>query len=250
MMDRRQLDRLLGQFRWGLPLLAVLIGTGMSAGLYWLHAGYAFPPEVLAALGIMLVVPIFWGMRWFAVRSSTRIAALFDELAASQASLQRQFDAKSFLADLAYRLQHANSRGELGKEVLSKLADRLACRQGLLAVATGDGLEVVARYGAAPDAQPAERYGFDDGLIGQCARSRSRMQAALPDDAAWRIRSGLGHGAPAELRVLPLEYGGDLVGVIELGFAEPLDEVGEILLEQLLPVIALPLYGMRAKAAD
>jgi HAMP domain-containing protein len=155
-----------------------------------------------------------------------------------------QLEAKSFLADLAYRLQHVDSREEFGQQVLSLLADRLGCRQGLLvAVASATDLDVVARYGAPGEAQRRDRYSFDDGLIGQCARERKPLLIRIPVDPDWLIRSGLGHAAPVEVRVLPLEYGGELVGVLELGFTEALDSGGEALLEQVLIIIALPLHG-------
>jgi len=161
-----------------------------------------------------------------------------------------QLEAKSFLGDLAYRLQHVDSRDDFGQQVLSLLADRLGCRQGLLAaVASANDLDVVARYGAPAEAQRRDRYTFDDGLIGQCARERKPLLVSVPVDPDWRIRSGLGHAAPVEVRVLPLDYGGELVGVLELGFTEALDSGGEALLEQVLTIIALPLHGWRTGAS-
>lgn len=161
-----------------------------------------------------------------------------------------QLEAKSFLGDLAYRLQHVESREEFGQQVLSLLADRLGCRQGLLtAVASANVLDVVARYGAPAEAQRRDRYTFDDGLIGQCARERKALLVSVPADPDWRIRSGLGHAAPVEVRVLPLDYGGELVGVLELGFIETLDSGAEALLEQVLTIIALPLHGWRTGAS-
>ncbi|MDP2795408.1 MAG: MCP four helix bundle domain-containing protein [Sulfurisoma sp.] len=163
-----------------------------------------------------------------------------------------QLAAKSFLADLAYRLQHVDSREEFGQQVLSLLADRLGCRQGLLTAivsASATDLDVVARYGAPAQGQRCDRYTFDDGLIGQCARERKPLLVGVPADPDWRIRSGLGHAAPVEVRVLPLEYGGELVGVLELGFTEALASGGEALLEQVLTIIALPLHGWRTGAS-
>jgi two-component system chemotaxis sensor kinase CheA len=112
-------------------------------------------------------------------------------------------------------------------------------------VATATDLEGVARYGAPAEALQRDRDSFDDGLIGQCARECKPLQVSLPDDPAWRIRSGLGHAVPAEVRVLPLEYGGELVGVLELGFTKKPDSGIEDLLEQVLTIIALPLHGWR-----
>lgn len=161
-----------------------------------------------------------------------------------------QLEAKSFLADLAYRLQHVDSRENFGRQVLSLLADRLGFRQGLLVAAiSATDLDVVARYGAPEKAQQRDRYSLDDGLIGQCARDRKPVLVRFPDDPDWRIRSGLGHAAPVEVRVLPLDYGGELVGVLELGFTDVPDAKAEALLEQVLTVIALPLHGWRTGAS-
>ncbi len=161
-----------------------------------------------------------------------------------------QLEAKSFLADLACRLQHVNSREEFGRLALSLLAERLGCRQSLLlAAASANELAVVAHYGAPPQAQQRERYTFDDGLIGQCARDHQSLCISFPANPDWCIRSGLGHAPPVEVRVLPLDYGGELVGVLELGFVEVLAPADEALLEQIRTVIALPLHGWRTGAS-
>ncbi|MEW6164242.1 MAG: transporter substrate-binding domain-containing protein [Pseudomonadota bacterium] len=178
-------------------------------------------------------------------RIRERVAAATHDLDASRQQLEREVGIKTLLAELTLRIQQAADPRELGRLVLSLLAEQTACRQGLLAVATPRELVVIARYGA-QDAAGAERIPLDQGVLGQCVREGRPVHLVLPDDPAWRIRSGLGSSRPAEVWLLPVKHGGAIVGVLEMALLQPLDASARSLVDQLLSLIALPMTDIGA----
>ncbi|MCF8199850.1 MAG: GAF domain-containing protein [Sulfuritalea sp.] len=156
--------------------------------------------------------------------------------------LEQAMAAKNEVAEISLAVQQARTPGECGEILLSRFADRIASRQGMLAVVAGDeSLDVVARYGAPPEGSAPSRYAMGEGLVGRCAVDRKPIKLSLPDDEIWRIRSGMGSSAPAEVWLFPVQDGNVLVGVIELGLLAPLDDAGRSLLDEIMPVIALRL---------
>ncbi len=161
---------------------------------------------------------------------------------AATRDLERAVAAKNEVAGISLAIQQAGTPGECGEILLSRFAGQMACRQGMLAVVVPDGhLDVVARYGAPPEGSTPSSYAIGEGLVGQCARDRQPICFSLPTDEAWRIRSGLGSSAPADVRLFPIVDGSELIGVLELAMMVPLDDSGKSLLEELMPVIALRL---------
>lgn len=200
---------------------------------------------ILAGVLLLLLATAYWAARQFTRRIGTPITQLFDELSSSRERLEQEVEVKDFLAELAVQVQQSASTVELGQRTLSLLSQRLEMRQGMLAATSGrETLAVVARYGALPETQLQQSYAFGEGLVGQCARDRQPACIALPGDESWRIRSGLGSAPPAEVWAFPVCHGSVLAGVLELGVMKPLDAAARQLMEQVLPVLALPLYDL------
>ena len=162
--------------------------------------------------------------------------------------IEKAMAQKSEVASLSIALQQAASPSDCGAVLLSRFAERFGCRQGMLAIATSsDALEVVACYGAAPADVSKTRYDMNEGVVGQCARERKVVHLVLPTDDAWRIRSGLGSTAPAEVWLFPVEHGGVLTGVIELATLAPIEASEQALLADAMPVIGLRLADLQRR---
>jgi len=167
------------------------------------------------------------------------------QIEAATRELGQSNELKGEVATISLALQRAASPGECGSVLLSQLAERIACRQGMLAVVGGDGrLGIATRYGTSPNAGSQSSEMLEAGLVGQCARDRQAITLKLPADEAWRIRSGLGDAPPAEVRLYPVETGGELVGVLEVGTLTALDPMGQDLLMNVLPALGLRLADL------
>jgi PAS domain S-box-containing protein len=172
------------------------------------------------------------------------------DLARAIAKLQvesRQLDMQRWIksqeASIQAELQQAASLDQAAQRLLTLLAPLVRAGQGALYLLDEDAatLRLAASYAADPAHPPAPQLAFGSGLLGQCAQDRQPLQLdALPDDYA-QIHSQLGRSRPRHLEVLPLLHGERLMGVLELaGFDAP-SESGRVLMDELLPKLAMSL---------
>src|SRR5690606_16837222 len=101
---------------------------------------------------------------------------------------------KTNLANFSRMMQGQRDLQSVAQMLLSELAPLVSAQHGIIYVATeslrGPRLRQVAAYADHPGTDPRE-YGFDEGLVGQCARERRALSLAdLPPDAI-RISSGI-----------------------------------------------------------
>jgi len=172
------------------------------------------------------------------------------DLARAIAKLQvesRQLDMQRWIksqeASIQSELQQAASLDQAAQRLLTLLAPLVQAGQGALYLLDDEaaGLRLAASYASDPDHPPAPQLALGSGLLGQCAQDRQPLRLdALPDDYA-QIHSQLGRSHPRHLQVLPLLHGERLMGVLELaGFDAP-SESGRVLMDELLPKLAMSL---------
>ena len=172
------------------------------------------------------------------------------DLARAIAKLQvesRQLDMQRWIksqeASIQAELQQAASLDQAAQRLLTLLAPLVQAGQGALYLLDEDAaaLRLAASYAADPDHPLAPQLALGSGLLGQCAQDRQPLRLdALPEDYA-QIHSQLGRSRPRHLQVLPLLNGERLMGVLELaGFDAP-SESGRVLMDELLPKLAMSL---------
>ena len=180
---------------------------------------------------------------------SAPVAVLLEKLGTINSQLERQITGKTFIAELAQQLQGAPSAQACGSIVLSRLHARCGVSQGMLALHCGpESLRTVSHYGAQEAPLQIDQHTFGQGVIGQCAQDRQTITLNLPDDAQWQIRSGLGSTRPRQVMLIPVEHGGVLAGVLEIGLLQPADAATIALLDEVLPILAVSLHGFAYRA--
>lgn len=194
-------------------------------------------------LGVLLVCIILATMRLTRTLTAP-VSVLLAQLGNINNQLEQQIAHKSFLADLAQQLQSAQSATECGNMVLSQLHAYCQVSQGMLARVSGpDTLQVVSRFCAQPPQEQDDHYRFGQGLLGQCAKDRHPITLHLPTDPIWQVQSGLGASSPVEVQLLPVEHGGILTGVLEVGWLLPPDKAALQLIHDVLPILAVSLHS-------
>jgi GAF domain-containing protein len=88
-------------------------------------------------------------------------------------------------------------------------------------------------YGYRRDASLAESFRWGEGLIGTCARQRSRMLVSDIPAEYPRIASALGEAAPRQILFVPILFENSLVAVMELATLGSFTELQMTLLDQL-----------------
>ena len=112
---------------------------------------------------------------------------------------------------------------QLGRQVLDFLATRLDVAVATIYVTEDDGsLRRTAVYGFSDqEIQGKHIFKPGEGLVGETAREKKLKHIKQVPDNYLLVTSSLGHGAPLELVLTPVNNEGAVNGVIELGFTRP-----------------------------
>jgi CheY-like chemotaxis protein/CHASE3 domain sensor protein len=148
---------------------------------------------------------------------------------------------KSHLAAIAQGLQKATTYREFGQSLTSHLAPLL--KTGVAVYYTHDvrheRLELRAAYGLHASAEPIQTYAAGDGLVGQCLQERAPIVLDHVPETYVRVHSASGEAVPSHVMIQPIQYRGQVTGVLELAGFEPITGSQLELLTELLPLIAL-----------
>jgi CheY-like chemotaxis protein/CHASE3 domain sensor protein len=112
----------------------------------------------------------------------------------------------------------------LGRSVLEFVARYLDVAVAAVYVREDSGkLQRVAAYGFTKDNEAAEQSFYSaEGLVGQAALENRVLQLDDMPDNYLKVTSGLGHGSPRHVLVVPVHHDGQVTGVVELGFLRAL----------------------------
>jgi signal transduction histidine kinase/HAMP domain-containing protein/ActR/RegA family two-component response regulator len=137
------------------------------------------------------------------------------------------------LARLSGILQARRNLGELGRTVLDDLAPQVSAQYGALFVAENEtSLRRVSTYGH-PGEGAQDRFGFGEGLVGQCALEKRIVAVEDLPPGYVHIRSGIGGAPPCSLFIVPVLFEGEVKGVLELASLSRFKDIHRILLEKL-----------------
>jgi signal transduction histidine kinase/CheY-like chemotaxis protein/HAMP domain-containing protein len=136
--------------------------------------------------------------------------------------------------------------------ILSELASLVSAQHAVFysMVTKTDGseplLEFQAGYGFEERKNLSTSFRLGQGLIGQCAKEKSRiLLTQVPDDYV-KINSGLGEATPLNIIVLPVLFEGVVRAVIELASFSPFSVTHQAFLDQITESIGLVLNTIEA----
>lgn len=134
-----------------------------------------------------------------------------------QVSLEEENWLKTNFADITTSFQGAQKLALFGQIFVSKIATTVDATYGMFYFKSEQGYKGTATYAA-----EKEDLGEDllflqgEGLVGQCAINNQIIQLDnLPNDYI-RTKSGLGSASPTHLIILPIQFEGEVLGVLEL----------------------------------
>lgn len=137
--------------------------------------------------------------------------------------LQEQAWLRTGQTELAAHTSGQLGLPQLGRHVLDFLAHRLEVAVATLYVVDEDGsLRRTAVYGFNEQGVKEKQvFKLGEGLVGETAREKKLKHVRQVPDNYLTVTSSLGHGAPLELVLAPVNNEGVVNGVIELGFTHP-----------------------------
>lgn len=150
---------------------------------------------------------------------------------------------KSEVAAINQELQQATNIGRFAELALQRLCPSVGAMVAAFYLDNEDleCLSLAASHGMGGTHPPRESFRLGEGLIGECARSRQTMDLNDVTGDEIRVFSGLIASPPRQVLILPVYSTRATLGVIELGFLNPMSARQRELLEQLLPSMALTL---------
>jgi signal transduction histidine kinase/CheY-like chemotaxis protein/CHASE3 domain sensor protein len=144
-------------------------------------------------------------------------------------------------AELASAMLGDQRPEQLGENILSFLSGFLGAQAGALFARSGAHFERVATQGVPSDAKMLARFTAEDGLLGRAVAGRAPVVLSDIPDGYLTIGSALGQGTPRHLIVTPATADDQVLGVIELGFLQPIDDQVLALLDQASESVGIAL---------
>lgn len=147
---------------------------------------------------------------------------------------------KTHLAEIATRLQQAESFPALSSDVLSILCPLVGAGHGVLYVnENGDCLRLLGGYGYRERKQFKQQFAIGEGLVGQCALEKAPITLIDPPSDYITINSGLGESIPRVIALFPILHNERLLGVLELAAFQAFGKREMDLLDGLMPILGM-----------
>lgn len=143
----------------------------------------------------------------------------FQELALVEKAEEHSW-LKSKVAEITSIYTSVEDFSTLAKVVVNKLTPLVGAQFGVFYIRQGSDdqkwFEKMAAYATLHDQNALQNVRLGEGLIGQCAAEKKPIILSdLPEDYV-KISSGSGLGTPKNIYILPAEYEGEVVAVLEV----------------------------------
>jgi signal transduction histidine kinase/DNA-binding response OmpR family regulator/HAMP domain-containing protein len=157
---------------------------------------------------------------------------------------------KTNLAKFSRFLQGQRDLKNVGRMVLSELCPVVSARQAEFYVLDStpetQELRLLASYASDGKDEQARRIRIGEGLVGQCALDKEKIELTNAPPDYLRISSGLGAASPRSVLVLPVIFEGQVRGVLELASFQGFNPTHQAFLDQLTESIGIVLNTIEA----
>ncbi|WP_194715492.1 response regulator [Noviherbaspirillum soli] len=208
---------------------------------------------------LVLSLLLAGGLALFGRRELLRLSESYNAALSHQGEHGRLLEHQAWLragqTRLAERIVGQPALAPLARGVLDFLAEYLGMSVGALYVREpGNALRRSASYGFSKESEASPQLiAAGEGLVGQAALAKRVIRLDSVPENYLKISSGMGSGSPVALLLAPIQEGGVVNGVMELGFARPVEARDLELLELVAPAVGAAieaaLYRQRLQAA-
>jgi two-component system sensor histidine kinase/response regulator len=147
---------------------------------------------------------------------------------------------KAELAAMTQRLQSAEEFTAFANNLLSGLSENLDLLYGAFYLADDSHTRLtrIGTFAADIAAEPRE-FALGEGLVGQAAAGRRSLHIRPQSDKQLQVTTGVGSVQPACVQFIPVVHQDSALAVIELAPSASVSERQQMLLDALLPIVAL-----------
>ena len=213
----------------------------------------------MVVIYLVLSLSLSGGLAWFGRRELLRLSENYNAALQKQREHAQLMEHQAWLraaqTGLSERIVGEQALAPLARGVLDFLGERLEVAVAALYVREPVNLlRRVATYGFSAEGERAETtVAAGEGLVGQALLSRRVIRLDDLPENYLKVSSGLGAGAPVSVLLAPIEEGGVVNGVLELGFARRVAardlELLELVGESIGAAIEAAQYRQRLQAA-
>ncbi len=161
---------------------------------------------------------------------------------------QQQSWLKTKVAEIATMYVGVHDLPTLAHLFIKKITPMVGASYGVFYIKEGKGnqsyLYKLATYANQKQEIGKERFQLGEGLIGQCALNNQMIELTKVPDEYINITSGIGSASPASIIILPAEYEGETLAVIELASFEPFCPLRQMLLQEVMGHIGITIISI------
>ncbi|MEH6948295.1 ATP-binding protein [Bacillus sp. JJ634] len=154
------------------------------------------------------------------------------------------------IVEMATMYQGIHDLKTLGQRFINKITSMIDANYGVFYVKQGTGEErfhSIASYAFNGQNSGQSSFGYGEGIVGQAAlEKRTIYLTDLPEDYI-KITSGVGSASPANLMVIPVEYEGEVIVVIELAKFKEFTPIQQTLINQVANQIGVTVKSVSGR---
>ena len=155
---------------------------------------------------------------------------------------------KTKIAEIATMYPEAKDIQMLAELLISKLVPMVGASFGIFYFKSTEGkqpvLKRMAAYAYSNFNHKDESFQIGEGLIGQCVLEKQTILLNQVPNDYIKIRSGTGESSPKNIIILPVQFEGDVLAVIEIASFESFSSSQIKLLEEVISTIGITINSI------
>ena len=155
---------------------------------------------------------------------------------------------KTKIAEIATMYPEAKDIQMLAELLISKLVPMVGASFGVFYIKSNEGkqqvLKRMAAYAYSNINNKDESFQMGEGLIGQCVLEKQTILLNQVPNDYIKIRSGTGESSPKNIIILPVQFEGDVLAVIEIASFESFNSSQIKLLEEVTSTIGITINSI------
>jgi len=175
------------------------------------------------------------------------IATAFNKMAYS---IKEKSWLETNIVEMATMYQGIHDLKTLGQQFINKITSMIDANYGVFYVKQGTGearFHSIASYAFNGQNNGQFSFGYGEGIVGQAAlEKRTIYLTDLPKDYI-KITSGVGSASPANLMMIPVEYEGEVIVVIELAKFKEFTPIQQTLITQVANQIGVTVKSVSGR---
>lgn len=192
------------------------------------------------------------------------IAVAFNKMASTledKSSLEKQLKEeaeelswlKTNIAEIATMYPEVENVQMLANSLITKLVPMIGANYGVFYIKETEGndhyLKRIATYAFSNDHTQFERFRIGEGLIGQCAAEKRVILLNQSSETGIRIQTGLGQASPKAIIMVPVEFEGNVLAVIEIASLGDINTLQIKLLEEIVGNVGMTINSISNRMA-